>query len=107
MDQKDLVAKAAELLGGIAALAVAIGVKPPTVYQWLNGTRPVPAKQCPRIERATGGAVTAEQLRPDVFLPPQTVIPVNGSSFGARIDPDGAAIEQFVRLNTVGKPEAA
>lgn len=57
---------AAELLGGQAALARVLEVKPPTVNQWCNGDRRVPAEQCPFIERATKGAVRCEDLRPDV-----------------------------------------
>lgn len=55
---------AAAALGGQARLAQVLDVTPPTVNQWVGGTRPVPATQCPAIERATG--VTVEELRPDV-----------------------------------------
>ena len=47
-------------------MARALGVTPPTVHQWQTGRRPVPAERCPDIERATGGAVRCEDLRPDV-----------------------------------------
>lgn len=57
---------AADHVGGQASLARLLGVKPPTVNQWANGDRRVPAEQCPAIERATQGAVRCEQLRPDV-----------------------------------------
>ncbi|WP_435102307.1 transcriptional regulator [Arhodomonas sp. AD133] len=42
------------------------------VSQWLrNGVPPI---RCRQIEYATGGAVTAEELRPDVFGPsPDTI----------------------------------
>ncbi|WKL18699.1 helix-turn-helix domain-containing protein [Comamonas testosteroni] len=58
--------RAAVLLGGQLSLAKALKVTPPAVNQWLSGKRPVPAERCPSIERLTGGAVTCEQLRPDV-----------------------------------------
>ena len=29
-------------------------------------SRPIPAERCPEIEKATGGAVRCEELRPDV-----------------------------------------
>lgn len=58
--------RAADICGGASSLARAIGAKPPTVYQWLDGSRPVPLHQCPAIEAATSGAVRCEQLRPDV-----------------------------------------
>lgn len=47
-------------------MARILGVKPPTVNQWVNGDRHVPAERCPDIEAATGGAVTCEELRPDI-----------------------------------------
>lgn len=37
------------------------------VSHWCTGVRPVPAVHCLAIERATGGKVTARELRPDVF----------------------------------------
>ncbi len=53
-------------LHGQKGLARAIGVPPPLVSQWVNGVRRVPAERCPAIERATGGLVRCEELRPDV-----------------------------------------
>lgn len=47
-------------------LASDLGVPPPLISQWRTGARPVPAERCPAIEKATGGAVTCEELRPDV-----------------------------------------
>ena len=35
------------------------------VSQWASGTKPVPIERCPAIERATSGAVTRRDLRPD------------------------------------------
>lgn len=58
--------KACDVLGSQRALADRLGVTPPTINQWISGARPVPAERCPAIERATGGAVTCEELRPDV-----------------------------------------
>ena len=66
MDKKEQIKKAAESAGGITALARMIGVTPPTIHQWISGIRPIPAERCPQIERATGGAVRCEDLRPDV-----------------------------------------
>jgi DNA-binding transcriptional regulator YdaS (Cro superfamily) len=57
--------KARDLIGGTCAVASIVGVKPPTVTQWINGDRQVPIERCPAIERATNGAVTCEELRPD------------------------------------------
>ncbi len=47
-------------------LAREIGAHPVLVHQWAFGKRRVPAERCPSIERATGGAVRCEDLRPDV-----------------------------------------
>jgi DNA-binding transcriptional regulator YdaS (Cro superfamily) len=58
--------RAIKYFGSQAALAAALGVKQPTISEWLRGDRQVPAERCPDIERATGGAVRCEELRPDV-----------------------------------------
>lgn len=64
--RNELVAKAAEFMGSKSALAAAIGVKPPTIHQWINGDRRVPAARCVAIEKLTLGAVSAPDLRPDI-----------------------------------------
>lgn len=65
------IARAVELLGSQANLARAIKKTPVEVHQWLHGKRPVPATSCRAIEKATGGEVTKEELRPDVFGEPK------------------------------------
>lgn len=69
MDKKPI-ELACEIAGGITNLANALGVKPPTVSQWISSnpslSRRVPAERCPAIERATNGQVRCEDLRPDV-----------------------------------------
>lgn len=47
-------------------LARALSVDPPLLYQWRKRIRKVPAERCWQIERATDGAVTCEELRPDL-----------------------------------------
>jgi len=47
-----------------AAFAREIGVSNAMLYQFEMGIRPVPAKHCPAIERATAGKVTRQDLRP-------------------------------------------
>jgi len=49
-----------------ADLARAVKATSTDVSLWARGKRPVPAERCPDIERATGGAVRCEDLRPDV-----------------------------------------
>lgn len=65
--EKAALRKAAEIVGGQAALAIAIGIEDRRrVWPWFNTDRRLPAEHCPAIERATGGAVRCEELRPDV-----------------------------------------
>lgn len=52
--------------GEVVCLANKLGVSPAFVSQWKNGVRKVPVVRCPAIERATGGTVRCEDLRPDV-----------------------------------------
>lgn len=58
--------EACKQVGGQAVLAREIGAAPAFVYQWATGRRSVPAEFCPKIERATHGAIRCEDLRPDV-----------------------------------------
>jgi len=46
-------------------LAKALGVQPPSVSDWITGKKAVPLDRCTAIERATLGAVTRQDLRPD------------------------------------------
>lgn len=52
--------------GGGMQLARAVGVSQVLISLWKTGARQVPAEHCPSIEKATGGAVRCEDLRPDV-----------------------------------------
>ena len=45
-------------------LAKTLGVKPPTVSDWITGKKQVPLERCMPIETATGGEVTRRDLRP-------------------------------------------
>lgn len=57
--------KAAQMIGSKSKLACRLGVRPPTVQQWLNGDRPVPIDRAVQIEAATNGGVTRKDLRPN------------------------------------------
>lgn len=57
--------RAADCVGSQSALAEAIGVKQPTISEWVRGDRPVPIERCVDIERATGRQVMRWDLRPD------------------------------------------
>jgi len=50
---------------GQAKFAATLGVSQSMVWQWINGHRPVHVRHGPAIERATGGAVRRQDLRPD------------------------------------------
>jgi DNA-binding transcriptional regulator YdaS (Cro superfamily) len=52
--------------GDVNVLAGKLCLTPVLVSQWKTGVRAVPAERCPDIEAATNGAVTCEELRPDV-----------------------------------------
>jgi len=58
--------RAISAMAGQSRLASAIGVTPPAIAEWRKGDRPVPSERCVQIERATNGAATCEELRPDV-----------------------------------------
>jgi DNA-binding transcriptional regulator YdaS (Cro superfamily) len=72
--EKAALRRAAELLGGQAALATGLGFATRQgVWPWFNTSRRVPAEYCPVIERLTrevaksqADVVTCEELRPDV-----------------------------------------
>ncbi len=59
------VEEAARIVGGKSRLATILGIKPPTVHQWLKLERPIPPERCVQIERATGGVVSRRDLRPN------------------------------------------
>lgn len=58
--------KACESLGSQDRLAAALGIKSPSISDWRKRKR-VPAERCLAIEVLTLGAVTRQDLRPDVF----------------------------------------
>ncbi len=70
MDQPeklDPLDKAIKIIGSQRALGeLCGGISKGAVSQWKDQDRRVPAEYCPLIERATGGQVRCEDLRPDV-----------------------------------------
>ena len=65
MEQNPSICRAIEIAGGLGCLAVLLGVKSPSVHEWKTGKRSIPIERCVQIERATNGAVTRKDLRPD------------------------------------------
>lgn len=57
-------------VGGQRALAAKLGKKQGHIGNWLHRDKKVPAEVCADIEAATGGKVTRQDLRPDVFREP-------------------------------------
>lgn len=53
--------------GAAAVVAATIGVAHPLMTQWGKGIRQMPADKAVAIELATDGAVTCEEMRPDVL----------------------------------------
>lgn len=51
--------------GRSLAMSQALGVSAPVVSDWVTGKKAVPVERCVFIERATDGAVTRQDLRPD------------------------------------------
>lgn len=74
-----MISRAIQILGTQKALAEAVGVTPQCVSQWVSGGRPIPPTRCRAIEAATGGKVTAHELRPDVFGVQQVRVKTPGS----------------------------
>jgi len=58
--------------GSIAELARRIDRSPQLVGYWRNAVKGVPAEEAPRIEAAVDGAVTRQELCPNVFGSPTT-----------------------------------
>lgn len=56
--------KALEIVGGVSAMAKIFGVTPWAASKWRYR---VPAERCLKIEEVTDGAVTRQDLRPDLF----------------------------------------
>jgi DNA-binding transcriptional regulator YdaS (Cro superfamily) len=56
-----------EHLKSQVAVAAAVGVTPQAVSEILRRDKRVPAEWCLKLELATGGAVTAHDLRPDLY----------------------------------------
>lgn len=73
-----------------------IGRSGPTVSEWSTGKKRVPADVCPDVESATGGAVTCEEMRPDVkwHILRTSARPLPGS-------------EQFAEIQMIAAPDAA
>lgn len=68
MSTETAIERARTKAGGLTKLATALGIKPPSVAEWIKRGL-APPERCIAIEEATGGKVTRYELRPDVFGP--------------------------------------
>ena len=66
MANTSIVVKAVLIAGGPAKLSRELGVTSQAISQWMANGR-VPAARCIAIERATKGAVSRQELRPDLY----------------------------------------
>lgn len=73
----DALQKAIDIVGGLAQLGKACGVSYQAVQKWLKTC--VPAEKVLPIYRATCGAVTPHELRPDLYPDPAWVPPLDAS----------------------------
>jgi len=63
--EKQALHRAAQLVGGQAALAALLGYADRrNVWPWFNTDRQIPVEHCPAIEAATKGQVMRWDLRP-------------------------------------------
>jgi DNA-binding transcriptional regulator YdaS (Cro superfamily) len=60
--------QAVVVMGTQSRLAQAIGIRSPSISGW-RAVGKVPIARCEAIERATSGAVTRSDLRPDIWSP--------------------------------------
>ncbi len=63
--EQNIIQRACDIVGGQSALARLIGISPSFMAQVAKQQRPLPLDRCTAIERATEGAVTRRDLRPD------------------------------------------
>lgn len=76
MDTISAVDRAVAITGGQSALARLVGVQQPHVHKWVRSQR-IPAERVLPIYRATRGAVTPHQMRPDIYPDPDWLPPLD------------------------------
>jgi len=68
MTTRELIRKSLDIHGGTqSTFAKACGVSQGLVSQFLKGSKKPGWKTCKKIESITGGKVTRQDLRPDIF----------------------------------------
>ncbi|MCS4509159.1 transcriptional regulator [Xylophilus ampelinus] len=80
---------ALETFGGPGKLARSLGITTQAVCFWRDGKRRIPADQCYRIERAMGGLITRQVLRPKDW---QEIWPELVAGYGEPAEPLAAVM---------------
>ena len=62
----EAIRSACDIIGSQARVAAMLGVTPGAVNQWCTGRRDVPLSKAIQLEGVTNGAVTVEQLKPEI-----------------------------------------
>jgi DNA-binding transcriptional regulator YdaS (Cro superfamily) len=61
----EILKKAIEIVGGLTQLSIRVNVSYQTVLDWKHGRRVPTPTNCQKIEKATDGAIKAEDILPD------------------------------------------
>ncbi|EKD85867.1 MAG: hypothetical protein ACD_37C00591G0002 [uncultured bacterium] len=61
----EAIKKAANVCGSLSKLAIAIGATYTSAFKWAHGKAVPSPLNCMKIEKATRGQVTKEEIRPD------------------------------------------
>lgn len=68
--------RAVAVAGNMSALARLCGVSAPAVRKWVHGGQ-ISAENALRVQTATGGQITARDLRPDIFGPDAGILSIS------------------------------
>ena len=83
----EAILKTLSMYGSQDAMAKAIGVSQFAVSKWVRGVGAISAESAVLIEHATGGVITREDLRPDIFRRDHPVTPTATPVHSAIPDP--------------------
>jgi DNA-binding transcriptional regulator YdaS (Cro superfamily) len=105
--EKDALRRAADILGGQAALASVLGYSDRRgVWPYFHTDRQFPAEHCPKVEQVTrerGQPVLCEELRPDV---PWSVLREQSADWDGAERRAGLRAEPGCKQRLLGKLEA-
>jgi DNA-binding transcriptional regulator YdaS (Cro superfamily) len=61
----EAIKKAADICGSLSKLAIDVGANYTSAFKWAHGKAVPSPLSCMKIEKATRGQVTKEEIRPD------------------------------------------